>query len=118
MTTSSPQVHPERQARVKRALTLFSIAATVTGIFLVILVIRMILEYGVGMEMPDWATLVAQAHGLAYMAYLLSILNLAPKARWSVSQWFTTALAGVVPFLSFWMEHRRRAQVKQRFNLA
>ncbi|MDN6274085.1 MAG: DUF3817 domain-containing protein [Corynebacterium casei] len=109
--TSQQQVHPERQKRVSTALTFFTVAATITGIFLVILVIRMILEYIVGMEMPDWATLVAQAHGLAYMVYLLSILNLAPKARWSVGKWFTTALAGVIPFFSFWMEIKRRNEV-------
>ncbi|MDO5507522.1 MAG: DUF3817 domain-containing protein [Corynebacterium casei] len=116
--TSQQQVHPERQKRVSTALTFFTVAATITGIFLVILVIRMFLEYIVGMEMPDWATLVAQAHGLAYMVYLLSILNLAPKARWSVGKWFTTALAGVIPFFSFWMEIKRRNEVKQMFQLS
>ena len=115
---SQQQVHPERQKRVSTALKFFTVAATITGIFLVILVIRMFLEYIVGMEMPDWATLVAQAHGLAYMVYLLSILNLAPKARWSVGKWFTTALAGVIPFFSFWMEIKRRNEVKQMFQLS
>ena len=114
---SPQQVHPERQKRVDTALKFFTIAATITGIFLVILVIRMVLEYIIGMEMPDWTTLIAQAHGLAYMVYLLSILNLAPKARWSVGQWFTTALAGVLPFFSFWMEIKRRNQVKAMFQL-
>lgn len=114
---SPQQVHPDRQKRVDTALKFFTIAATITGIFLVILVIRMVLEYIIGMEMPDWATLIAQAHGLAYMVYLLSILNLAPKARWSVGQWFTTALAGVIPFFSFWMEIKRRDQVKAMFQL-
>ncbi|QCB29087.1 DUF3817 domain-containing protein [Corynebacterium endometrii] len=114
---TAPQVHPERQKRVAGALKFFSIAATITGIFLLILVVRMILEYIVGMEMPSWATYVAQAHGLAYMVYLVSILNLAPKAQWSVGKWLTTALAGVVPFLSFWMEAKRRKEVKAQFQL-
>ena len=63
-------VHPDRQARIRGPLKFFSIAATITGIFLLILVARMILQYGVGMEMPSWATLIAQAHGVAYMVYL------------------------------------------------
>src|SRR5699024_1587531 len=115
--TSQQQVHPERQKRVDTALKFFTVAATITGIFLVILLIRIICEYIVGMEMPYWAPLIAQAPGLAYMVYLLSILNLAPKARWSVGQWFTTALAGVIPFFSFWMEIMRRDQVKEMFQI-
>lgn len=114
---TAPQVHPERQKRVAGALKFFTVAATVTGIFLVILVIRMILEYIVGVEIPEWGTYIAQAHGLAYMVYLISILNLAPKAQWSVGKWLTTALAGVVPFFSFWMEVKRRNEVKAQFQL-
>lgn len=113
----TPRVHPARQARVRTALTFFSVAATVTGIFLLVLVVRMILEYIVKMDLPGWATYIAQAHGLAFMVYLLSILNLAPKARWSVGKWFTTALAGVVPFMSFVIEHRRRKEIQAQFQL-
>src|SRR5699024_2615648 len=114
---SPQQVHPERQKRVDTASKFFTIAATTTGVVLDLLHLRVGLAYIIGMEMPDWATLIAQAHGLAYMVYLLSILNLAPNARWSVGQWFTTALAGVIPFFSFWMEIKRRDQVKAMFQL-
>lgn len=110
-------VHPDRQARIRGPLKFFSIAATITGIFLLILVARMILQYGVGMEMPSWATLIAQAHGVAYMVYLVSILVLGPRAMWPVGKLFTTALAGVVPFISFWMEHKRRTEVVEQFQL-
>ena len=113
----SNAVHPDRQARIRGPLKFFSIAATVTGIFLLILVVRMILQYGVGMEMPSWATLIAQAHGVAYMVYLVSILVLGPRVMWPVSKLFTTALAGVVPFLSFWMEHKRRTEIVEQFQL-
>ncbi len=56
-------------------------------------------------------------HGIAYMTYLLSILILGPRARWPVGKLFTTALAGVVPFLSFWMEHKRRREIEEEFQL-
>lgn len=110
-------VHPDRKERIRGPLKFFSVAATVTGIFLIILVIRMILEYLVGVEMPPWATYIAMAHGFAYMAYLLSILILGPRALWPAGKLFTTALAGVVPFLSFWMEHKRRTEVTTQFQL-
>ena len=51
------------------------------------------------------------------MVYLVSILVLGPRAMWPVSKLFTTALAGVVPFLSFWMEHKRRTEVVEQFQL-
>src|SRR5699024_2916284 len=111
--TSQQQVHPERQKRVDTALKFFTVAATITGIFLVILVIRMVLEYIVGMEMPDWATLIAEANGLAYMVYLLASMNLTPKALWSVCQWFTTASGGFICLCSCCTEIKRRHHFKQ-----
>src|SRR5699024_8790266 len=98
---SPQQVHPERQKRVDTALKFFTIAATITGIFLVILVICMVLEYIIGMEMPDYATLIAQSSGPAYIVYLPSVFNHTTKARWFVDQCFPTALAGVNPFFSY-----------------
>ena len=111
------KVHPARQARIRGPLKFFSIAATVTGIFLIILVIRMVCQYLIGIEIPEWATYIAIVHGIAYMTYLLSILILGPRALWPVGKLFTTALAGVVPFLSFWMEHKRRKEIKEEFQL-
>ncbi|WP_448855566.1 DUF3817 domain-containing protein [Corynebacterium camporealensis] len=111
-------VHPERQDRIRGPLKFFQIAATITGLFLIALVIRMILQYIVGMDIPDWATIIAQAHGIAYMVYLLSILILGPRALWPVGKLFTTALAGVVPFFSFYLERKRSAEVKEQFQLA
>ncbi|MDD7583030.1 DUF3817 domain-containing protein [Corynebacterium sp. 32222D000AT] len=116
-STAPKRIHPARQARVRTALTLFTVAATVTGIFLLVLTTRMVLEYIVGMDMPEWATHIAQIHGAFYVLYLLSILNLAPKALWPPMKWFTTALAGTIPFFSFYMEVKRRREVQRDFQL-
>ncbi|HJD77757.1 integral membrane protein [Corynebacterium pollutisoli] len=116
--TATQTIHPERQKRVDTALKLFSVTAWITGVFLIILVVRMILEYVLKVEIPSWATIVAIAHGWAYMAYLLAVLNLGLKARWKPVTWITTALAGVVPFLSFFVEANRRREVKEKFQLA
>lgn len=111
-------IHPERQKRVSTALKIFSVTAWITGVFLILLVIRMIMQYILRVEIPDWATIVAIAHGWAYMAYVLAVLNLGLKARWRPVTWFTTALAGVVPFLSFFVEANRRREVQERFQLS
>lgn len=111
-----PRIHPERQRRVKQALTLFSIAAWVTGVLLLLLVLRMILEYGFNMDVAYLAW-VARVHGIAYMLFLVSSLNLGLKARWPATTWVVTAISGVVPFLSFVVEAKRRKEVTATFQL-
>ena len=113
---ASPRVHPERQRRVRTALRLFSVAAWVTGVLLLLLCARMIMEYGFHMDVSllSW---VAILHGWVYALFLLATLNLGMKARWSTSQWIITAIAGVVPFLSFFVEAWRRKEVTEEFDL-
>lgn len=111
------RIHPERQKRVRQALTMFSIAAWVTGVLLLLLCLRMILEYGFNMDVSALAW-VARVHGLAYIAFLMTSLNLGLKARWSAATWVITAISGVVPFLSFVVEAKRRKEVTRAFQLA
>ncbi|GAA1471377.1 DUF3817 domain-containing protein [Corynebacterium felinum] len=110
-------VHPERQRRVKQALTFFSMSAWVTGVWLLFLVGRMVAEYGMGVAVPEWMHYIGQVHGLFYMVYLLATLNLGTKALWPPLRWVVTALAGCIPFLSFFVEKWRRDEVKEKFQL-
>ncbi|WP_448854642.1 DUF3817 domain-containing protein [Corynebacterium frankenforstense] len=112
-----PKVHPERKRRVRQALTIFSVAAWVTGCMLLLLCARMIAEYILHMEMPSWATWVAILHGWAYIAFVIATLNLGLKARWKPATWVVTAISGVVPLLSFFVEHWRRREVTEKFQL-
>ena len=41
----TPAIHPERQARVAKSLRFYSVAAVVTGIWLLILVVEICLLY-------------------------------------------------------------------------
>ena len=52
------------------------------------------------------------------MLYCITCLDLGTKARWEPSKWLTTILAGVVPLLSFFVEHKRRVEVKEAFALS
>ena len=112
-----PKVHPERKRRVRQALTIFSFAAWATGCMLLLLCARMIAEYLLHMEMPSWATWVAILHGWAYIAFVIATLNLGLKARWKPATWVVTAISGVVPLLSFVVEHWRRREVTEKFQL-
>ena len=111
------KIHPERQRRVKQALQWFTIAAWVTGVLLLLLVARMIMQYGFNMNV-DYLSWVARVHGFAFVAFLMTSLNLGSKARWSAGTWISTALSGVVPFMSFIVENKRRNEVKEKFQLA
>lgn len=117
MSTTPPAIHPARKRRVRQALTCFSIAAWVTGVCLLVLVTRMVLQYGLGVEIPTWAKSIGQIHGVAYIIYLIATLVLGLRARWQPLTWLTTALAGVVPFLSFFIEANRRKEVTAKFQL-
>lgn len=113
---AAPRIHPERKKRVKTALTLFSVTAWITGIMLLLLVVRMVMEYGMGMDVSalNW---VAIAHGWCYLFFFLAALNLGLKARWTMPQWIVTVIAGVVPLLSFFVERWRRNEVTAKFQL-
>ncbi|WP_394282281.1 DUF3817 domain-containing protein [Corynebacterium sp.] len=115
-SANQPKIHPERKRRVKQALTLFSITAWVTGVMLLLLVIRMVMEYILHMDVGalNW---VAIAHGWCYLFFFLAALNLGLKARWTMPQWVVTVLGGVVPFLSFFVEKWRRDEVATKFQL-
>lgn len=112
-----PRIHPERQRRVKQALQLFSVAAWITGVLLLLLVARMIMQYGFDMNV-DYLSWVARVHGFAFVAFLMASLNLGSKARWSAGTWIATAVSGVVPFMSFVIEGKRRKEVKEKFQLS
>lgn len=114
---TSASIHPERKRRVRQALKLFSIAAWVTGVWLLILVTRMVLDYIFHVDIPQWAMYIGQIHGLFFMLYLMATLNLGTKARWDPLKWVVTALAGTIPFLSFFVEHWRRREVVEAFQL-
>lgn len=114
-------IHPDRRRRVQTALTAFSITAYITGVMLLVLVAEMVYKYLImpeGQEAPGWFFFIAQIHGFAYMAFLIAIVNLGTKARWTPGKWIITALGGVVPLLSFFVERKRREEVKAEFDLA
>lgn len=57
--------------------------------------------------------IIAVAHGYIYMVYLVVAFLLARAARWT---WQFTALmlvAGIVPILIFWVEHRVAQRMRE-----
>lgn len=93
-------------------LTFFRVMAFVVGVGLLIMVAHMVLRYG-----PPQSTALgwwAMPHGFLYMVYLVAVLLLGSALRWGLGRMILVMLAGCVPFLSFWVEHRvsREARVQ------
>lgn len=90
---------------MESALKPFRVLAYVVGVMLLVLCVGMVLRYIVGVTW--WPSLViAQIHGFLYMIYLVAVMNLGMKARWSWPYMLGIMLGGTVPFLSFYVERK------------
>jgi integral membrane protein len=118
--------------RIRIALAIYRVLAYATGVFLLILVVEIILKYVYGLELQGGggaflsfvpvdsidtstainASLVIQiTHGYLYLAYLVVDFVLVTFLRWPITRFILLAAGGVVPFLSFFVEHRTHREV-------
>lgn len=109
---------PVPQASSSQALTWFRVMAVVTGSFLLLVVVDMIVKYG-GEWVFDWrneafiqfSSMVAIIHGWIYMVYLVTVLRLWLAMRWGWRRLFAMVMGGVIPLLSFFLERKITAEV-------
>ncbi|HSF27120.1 MAG TPA: DUF3817 domain-containing protein [Actinomycetes bacterium] len=91
--------------RTTKSLTRYRVMAWITGVMLLVLVlVAMPLKYA-----ADSTTLIAVVgplHGFLYILYVLSVIDLATRRRWALVRTLLVMLAGVVPFATFYAEHR------------
>src|SRR5699024_12304782 len=115
--------------QIHGAQRLYKFTAWLTGIFLLLLVVQMIVKYGFGYEMFAGGTaedgtefivgfyhrdavleginislLVLIVHGWLYVLYLLASFRLWSMMRWGGMRLLAMAGGGIVPFLSFIVE--------------
>ncbi|MFC3244156.1 DUF3817 domain-containing protein [Gordonia humi] len=88
--------------------------AWITGVWLLLLVAEVVARYGFDVGGFTW---VGVAHGWIYFIYLIMTVDLSIRARWSIGKLIITAIAGTIPFLSFYFEHIRTKDVKEQFQL-
>lgn len=110
--SAKPISNPDSAAT---ALTFFKVMAFIVGFGLLLLVAEVILHYGFDNSALSWWP---QPHGFIYFIYLIATANLGFKVGWSLPKMVLVMLAGVVPFLSFWVEHRVAGEVDSRLALA
>ena len=107
----SEQVRPIRDvAAARKALGFFKVMAILVGIGLLVLCLGMVLKYA--FDKPGLSEFWDAKHGLLYMIYVFATANLGFKMRWSPRHMVGVMLAGVVPFMSFWAEHKVAVQVE------
>ena len=91
----------------------FQVMAWVTGTILAFMtVVGLPYKYLLGHDGALWYQLGWQFHGFLYMVYLVTVLDVAIRARWTPGRTILVALAGTIPFMSFVFERRITHQLQ------
>jgi hypothetical protein len=116
---------------IQSALKVYRVCSYVTGTFLLLLVVEMVLKYvfyyevelggpnglitlvnyfpslgkSPGLTGVNLSIGILIVHGWFYVVYLLADFTLWSRMRWPFAMFILIALGGVVPFLSFIAEH-------------
>jgi integral membrane protein len=111
MTTQSPSAASVLHSGAYKR---FQVMAWVTGVLLAVMtVIGLPWKYLLGNEGSTWYAVGWQLHGFLYMAYLVTVLDVAIRARWAPGRTVLVALAGTIPFMSFVFERRITHQLRR-----
>jgi integral membrane protein len=87
------------------ALIRYRVIAYIVGVMLLLLVfVAMPLKYLA--DDPSAMNVIGPLHGFLYVVYLLGTFDLGRRAKWSLQKMVLVALAGTIPFLSFYAERR------------
>jgi integral membrane protein len=76
----------------------------VVGTMLLIFCVFIILRHGFGIGATA-EMIIAQIHGLLYMVYLVTVIDVAVKLRPNLGRIAGMIASGVVPFMAFFVEH-------------
>ncbi|MBI5028168.1 MAG: DUF3817 domain-containing protein [Actinobacteria bacterium] len=114
--TTAPVVPPvtaDQVPGIRGALLRYRIMAYLVGTLLVVLVVvGMPLKYLAGNSVVVMATGVP--HGWLYMVLIATAYDLGRRVHWPWGRLILIALAGTIPFLSFWAEYAARKDVQAR----
>jgi hypothetical protein len=126
---------PRDIPKIPLAVRLYKISAYVTGVMLLLLCMEMVLKYTPlhtelalgdprGLFVPagtirhpalDLSLGILIVHGWLYVVYLFMDFRLWSIMRWPFSRFVLIALGGVIPFLSFFVEHRMAAIARSEY---
>ena len=114
---------PDDIPRIRRTVSVYKVSSIITGSFLLLLVLMMVLRYGFGVDIEllgpygflaltpkeliagiNLSTVILIVHGWLYVLYLACDFLLWRFTRWSFGRFLLIALGGIVPLLSFVFE--------------
>lgn len=96
--------------RTRTRLLVFRVFAWVTGVWLLVLTVGMVLKYF--FRDPTLVGMVGPIHGFLYMGYIVATLMLADRVRWTPRKTVLVLLAGTVPAMSFVAERKVTREVQ------
>jgi integral membrane protein len=110
---------------IRRTVAVYKVSSIITGSFLLLLVLMMVLRYGFGVDIEllgpygflaltpkeliegtNLSSGILIVHGWLYVLYLACDFLLWRYIRFSFGRFLFIALGGVIPFLSFYFERR------------
>ncbi|WP_426247223.1 DUF3817 domain-containing protein [Nocardioides sp. LHG3406-4] len=103
---------------MRKLFTTYRVLALVVGLLLVALAAGMVLKYGLseGGSLQTFGdsltSVVAVIHGWVYIVYVVVAFLLSRRARWSLGFLVVMLLAGLIPLLIFWVEHRVASRLR------
>jgi integral membrane protein len=124
MTTDAPRTPAVVPDRLQTALKWYRVAAWITGILLILLAVEIIAKYGFGSEVEmfgaqgffalvpndtvqafNLSQAIVIAHGWFYVVYLFTCFRVWSILRWPFWRFLWLASGGLLPVLSFVIEH-------------
>jgi integral membrane protein len=96
---------------LERALLRYRVMAMAVGVGLLVLVLVGVpLQYAA--NRPAVVAIVGPIHGFLYIIYLVCAFEMWVRGRWPFRRLIPMVLAGLVPFLAFYVEHRVNQRVR------
>lgn len=116
MTDGTTAAASTKNEKTAASLRRYRVMAYITGVFLLILCVEMIIRYA--LQAPNsvvrWIAWIPYVHGWIYVLYLVTVVDLWGKVRWGFKRLAALVFAGVVPVLSFVVEAMVHREVSER----
>jgi integral membrane protein len=96
---------------VTKLFNVYRVLALVVGVLLVVGSLGSLMKYlltegSTLQQLGENLGIVWMLHGFIYIGYVIVAFVLAQRARWSIPQLGLMLIAGLIPGLIFWVEHR------------
>lgn len=114
MSSTDRIISSRAPSRLAASLTRYRVMAWVTGGFLLLLTVEIIVKYLLLDGEPFLGTWIAITHGWIYVVYLVTVVDMWSKLRWGPGRLVQLVLAGVVPALSFVVERKVTGEARDR----